>query len=79
MITESAAPEAATGDVVYRVENLVKLFPIKAGFLGSLFGPEQYVHAVDGVSFDIREVEILGVVGVSGCGKTTTVRLLVRL
>ena len=79
MVTESMIPEAATGDVVYRVENLVKLFPIKAGFLGSLFGPEQYVHAVDGVSFDIREGEILGVVGESGCGKTTTGRLLVRL
>src|SRR6266508_4443364 len=79
MVTETLVPEAATGDVVYRVENLVKLFPIKAGFLGSLFGSEQHVHAVDGVSFDIREGEILGVVGESGCGKTTTGRLLVRL
>src|SRR5438445_11997861 len=78
-VTEGAVPEAASGDVVYRVENLVKMFPIKSGFLGSLFGPEQYVHAVDGVSFDIREGEILGVVGESGCGKTTTARLLVRL
>src|SRR3989442_15601734 len=79
MAAESIAPEAATGDVVYRVENLSKLFPIKAGFLGSLFGPEQDVHAVDGGSFDIREGEILGVVGESGCGKTKTGRLLVRL
>ncbi|TLZ56920.1 MAG: ABC transporter ATP-binding protein, partial [Methanobacteriota archaeon] len=78
-VTEGAVPEAASGDVVYRVENLVKMFPIKSGFLGSLFGPEQYVHAVDGVSFDIRQGEILGVVGESGCGKTTTGRLLVRL
>jgi peptide/nickel transport system ATP-binding protein len=77
-VVESTVRES-TGDVVYRVENLVKLFPIKAGFLGSLFSPEQYVHAVDGVSFDIREGEILGVVGESGCGKTTTGRLLVRL
>src|SRR3989441_5887170 len=78
-VAEGLAPEAAKGDVVYRVENLSKLFPIKAGFLGSLFSPDQYVHAVDGVSFDIREGEILGVVGESGCGKTTTGRLLVRL
>jgi len=77
-VVESTVRES-TGDVVYRVENLVKLFPIKAGFLGSLFSPDQYVHAVDGVSFDIREGEILGVVGESGCGKTTTGRLLVRL
>src|SRR3989454_9771013 len=77
-VVESTVRES-TGDVVYRVENLVKLFPIKAGFRGSLFSPEQYVHAVDGVSFDIREGEILGVVGESGCGKTTTGRLLVRL
>src|SRR5437773_11976659 len=78
-VSGSAVPEEATGDVVYQVQNLVKLFPIKAGFLGSLFAPEQYVHAVDGVSFDIREGEILGVVGESGCGKTWTGRLLVRL
>src|SRR5712664_2871360 len=77
-VAESAVRES-TSDVVYRVENLVKMFPIKAGFLGSLFAPEQYVHAVDGVSFDIRQGEILGVVGESGCGKTTTGRLLVRL
>ena len=79
MQVETAASPEATGDVVYRVENLFKLFPIKAGFLGSLFGPEQYVHAVDGVSFDIKGGEILGVVGESGCGKTTTGRILVRL
>src|SRR2546425_12570181 len=78
-VTESAIPEYASGDVVYRVDNLVKMFPIKAGFLGSLFGPEQNVHAGDGVSFDIREGEILGVVGESGCGKTTTGPVLVRL
>ncbi|HLE46219.1 MAG TPA: ABC transporter ATP-binding protein [Thermoplasmata archaeon] len=79
MQVETVAPPETTGDVVYRVENLFKLFPIKAGFLGSLFGPEQHVHAVDGVSFDIRQGEILGVVGESGCGKTTTGRILVRL
>jgi len=39
-----AEPEEAEGDVVYRVENLVKMFPVKAGFMGSLFGREQFVQ-----------------------------------
>ena len=70
---------SSSGKVVYSVRGLRKLFPVKGGFMGSLFGPEIFVHAVDGVSFDIHEGEILGVVGESGCGKTTTGRLLVRL
>ena len=76
---ERADSEAPGEEVIYQVKDLVKLFPVKAGFMGALFGKEQFVHAVDGVSFDIRRGEILGVVGESGCGKTTTGRLLVRL
>ncbi len=64
---------------MWDVQGLRKLFPLKAGLLGSLLGREQFVHAVDGVSFQIRKGEILGIVGESGCGKTTTGRLLVRL
>jgi len=52
-----------------KVENLVKYFPVAAG----------NVHAVDDVSFAIREGETLGLVGESGCGKSTTGRLLIRL
>ena len=74
-----AVAEEPGEEAIYRVTDLVKLFPVKAGFMGSLFGREQFVHAVDGVSFDIKHGEILGVVGESGCGKTTTGRLLVRL
>ena len=52
-----------------KVENLVKYFPVAAG----------NVHAVDDISFAIREGETLGLVGESGCGKSTTGRLLIRL
>lgn len=65
--------------VVYKVVNLTKLFPIKSGFFASLFGKEKNVHAVNDVNFTIGEGEILGMVGESGCGKTTCGRCLVRL
>jgi len=59
---------------------LKKYFPIKLGFFRSLFTKEiPYVRAVDGVSFYIKRGEIFGLVGESGCGKTTTGRLLLRL
>ena len=67
-------------NVALEVRNLVKYFPIKLGFFKSLFTKEvPYVHAVDGVNFNIRQGEIFGLVGESGCGKTTTGRCLVRL
>jgi oligopeptide/dipeptide ABC transporter ATP-binding protein len=71
--------EPPSSEVVWRVTGLVKYFPVKGGILSALLGKEMFVHAVDGVSFDIHKGEILGVVGESGCGKTTTGRLLVRL
>jgi len=59
-----------------RVRDLVKHFPVKGG----VFAREvQRVHAVDGVSFDLASGETLGLVGESGCGKSTTGRCILRL
>ncbi len=65
------------GDVILEVRDLVKHFPITKGFL--LQRAVGAVRAVDGVSFTVREGETLGLVGESGCGKTTTGRLILRL
>ncbi|GHI00657.1 ABC transporter ATP-binding protein [Neobacillus kokaensis] len=58
------------------VKNLKKYFPKKKGLLG---GNKSYVKAVDDVSFTIRKGETLGLVGESGCGKSTTGRMLMKL
>ncbi|MEV4542933.1 ABC transporter ATP-binding protein [Micromonospora echinaurantiaca] len=71
----SARNASATGDEpLLRVRGLTKHFPVRSGFRN-----RSVVRAVDGLDFDVRRGETLGLVGESGCGKTTTGRMLVRL
>lgn len=58
------------------VKNLVKHFPLRSGVFSKV---RSYVRAVDGISFDIDEGETLGIVGESGCGKSTAGRAILRL
>ncbi|HVP15159.1 MAG TPA: ATP-binding cassette domain-containing protein, partial [Terriglobales bacterium] len=63
-------------EALLEVRDLVKHFPVRGGILGRAGG---HVHAVDGVSLDIGPGEVLGLVGESGCGKTTLGRCVLRL
>ncbi|WP_445148096.1 ABC transporter ATP-binding protein [Baekduia sp. Peel2402] len=67
---------SATPDTLLQVRGLYKHFPIRAGLLQRQVGA---VKAVDGVDFDVYRGETLGLVGESGCGKSTTARLVTRL
>jgi oligopeptide transport system ATP-binding protein len=69
----SALAEAAP---LLQVNGLVKHFPVRGGILAR---EVERVHAVDGVSFDVKRGETLGLVGESGCGKSTTGRCILRL
>jgi len=62
-------------ETLFKAEGLKKYFPIK----GSFFRTVGWVRAVDGVNFEVKTGEIFGLVGESGCGKTTLARLMLRL
>ena len=74
---QDAEPVPTQGDALIEVRDLVKEFPIKGSYL--VRRDLGAVHAVDGVSFDVRRGETFGIVGESGCGKSTTARLLLRI
>ena len=77
-----AEPEKNNGPLIYdpqyilQVRDLKKHFPIKDGMLARVTG---YVKAVDGVTFNLKRGTTMGLVGESGCGKTTTGRTILRL
>ena len=80
-VSETAAPSVSTekkhgGEYLVEVENLVKWFPIKSSFFRRTIGN---VRAVDGITFKIKRGETMGLVGESGCGKSTAGRTMLRL
>lgn len=71
-------PDSTSGQQpsLLEVQNLKKDFPVRQGLFRR---PRMFVHAVDGLSFSLRQGETIGVVGESGCGKSTAARMIVRL
>jgi peptide/nickel transport system ATP-binding protein len=75
-MAERTETTGTSDNVILNVKGLKKYFPIQRGLLRRLVG---YVKAVDNISFYVREGETLGLVGESGCGKTTASRSIIQL
>jgi ABC-type oligopeptide transport system ATPase subunit len=71
LLTAQLMPSTSSRNTLVKVKDLVKHFPVE--------GSDDVVRAVDGVSFEIFRGETLGLVGESGCGKSTVGRCLLRL
>ncbi len=76
ILTNAADGKTADNDYILEVRDLKKYFPIKGGMLNKV---QNYVKAVDGVSFKLKRGHTMGLVGESGCGKSTTGRTIIRL
>ena len=74
--TEVRAPLEYDDQYILMVRDLKKYFPIKGGMVSRVVG---HVKAVDGVTFNLKRGTTMGLVGESGCGKTTTGRTILRL
>lgn len=63
-------------DILLKLEDITKYFPLKSGIFDF---QKKYVHAVDNISFEVRKGETFGLVGESGCGKSTTGKVMLKL
>ncbi len=79
-MSEQKVKSTPGAETLVEVRDLKKWYPVQQNFVDRLFGRQQdFVHAVDGVSFAIRRGEVLGLAGESGSGKSTTGRLVVGM